>query len=337
MSEPVQMTAEVAAALRLAFAPTEVGKLPKMFCRACSQSQAKTCEQHPRKNKCGECGGFHSAGTLHLDYIGHAEATDRLLAVDPAWDWEPLALTAEGRPAFDNNGGLWIRLTIAGVSRIGYGDAPGKSGGNAVKEAIGDAIRNAAMRFGVGLDLWRKTERAETDAAVADPGPADPDGRIIGRGDHRVDRDEWQERVAAAARIRPYDAAEDRLKVLWSDAGGDPAMEQAVRRAVEQLRLEKAAAAEAAAKHEEEKIAALAAHPPAAEPDRKPAAPAEPDPIAEQQAAEWDAKWREKLEAAVKEKDAPTIRALIKLARENNSPELKREGTIALDMLRSGA
>ena len=33
-----------------------------------------------------------------------------------------------------------------------------KSGGDAMKEIIGDALRNAAMRFGAALDLWHKGE-----------------------------------------------------------------------------------------------------------------------------------------------------------------------------------
>ena len=41
-------------------------------------------------------------------------------------------------------------------SRLGYGHAEGKTGGDAVKEVIGDALRNAAMRFGAALDLWHK-------------------------------------------------------------------------------------------------------------------------------------------------------------------------------------
>lgn len=56
----------------------------------------------------------------------------------------------------DANGGLWIKLTVCGVTRLGYGDAQGKSGGDAMKECIGDALRNAAMRFGAALDLWHK-------------------------------------------------------------------------------------------------------------------------------------------------------------------------------------
>jgi hypothetical protein len=53
---------------------------------------------------------------------------------------------------------MWIYLTICGVTRLGFGDPGDNSngGGSAVKEIIGDALRNAGMRFGVGLDLWHK-------------------------------------------------------------------------------------------------------------------------------------------------------------------------------------
>lgn len=101
-----------------------------------------------------------------LDYVGHAAVTQRLLEVDPSWSWEPLAVGADGLPAFDPVGGLWIRLTVCGTTRLGYGDAQGKKGPNAVKECIGDAIRNAAMRFGVALDLWAKENIADTGGRV---------------------------------------------------------------------------------------------------------------------------------------------------------------------------
>jgi len=87
-----------------------------------------------------------------LDFVGHAHVTDRFLSVDPHWNWEPFALDDRGLPAFDNAGGLWIKLTICGVTRLGYGDGPDP------KQRIGDALRNAAMRFGVALDLWAKTD-----------------------------------------------------------------------------------------------------------------------------------------------------------------------------------
>ena len=92
-----------------------------------------------------------------LSYIGHAALTDRLLQADPNWTWEPVADPASiGLPMAGNGVEMWIRLTIDGTTRYGYGDAPGKKGGDAIKEAIGDALRNAAMRFGVALDLWHK-------------------------------------------------------------------------------------------------------------------------------------------------------------------------------------
>lgn len=92
-----------------------------------------------------------------LSYVGHAALTARLLDVDPLWTWEPMACTAEGLPAFDADGGLWIRLTVNGMTRLGYGHAAAsKAAGDRVKEVIGDALRNAAMRFGAALDLWHK-------------------------------------------------------------------------------------------------------------------------------------------------------------------------------------
>ena len=97
-------------------------------------------------------------GGVKLAYVGHAALTDRLLDTDPAWAWEPLAFDDRGLPAIDDCGGLWIRLTVCGITRLGYGDAGDKKGANAMKERIGDALRNAAMRFGAALDLWHKGE-----------------------------------------------------------------------------------------------------------------------------------------------------------------------------------
>jgi hypothetical protein len=133
-------------ALMVPFDSAQVGLLPKPY------------SKDSTKGSCRECGGYHGLPAVHLSYVGHAVATARLLSVDPGWYWEPMSLTPDGLPLFDSSGGLWIRLTVCGVSRLGYGDAGGKTGVNAVKEAIGDAIRNAAMRFGVALDLWAKQD-----------------------------------------------------------------------------------------------------------------------------------------------------------------------------------
>lgn len=130
--------------LRAEFEPHQISLLPRPY------------EKEAKKQKCGECGGFHGMPAVHLSYIGHAALTDRLLEVDPFWTWEPLALDPNGLPLLDKDGGMWIRLTVCGMTRLGYGDAQGKTGPNATKERIGDALRNAAMRFGAALDLWHK-------------------------------------------------------------------------------------------------------------------------------------------------------------------------------------
>jgi hypothetical protein len=138
------MTPEKATALRKPFPPESVGKLPK--------------------------------GGVMLDYVGHAAVTDRLLTVDPEWSWDFALHRADGTPVLDDgSGNLWITLTVCGVTRRGVGD------GKNAKERIGDAIRNAAMRFGVALDLWAKENLVEFAqqrvSAVADlqAGAREPD------------------------------------------------------------------------------------------------------------------------------------------------------------------
>lgn len=146
--EPLEM-------LREPFPDNQISKLPK---ETGAQAKQRKTDQDAGKWPaiCKVCGGRHHANAVHLDYVGHAATTDRLLDADLKWSWEPLALTPAGLPAFDTNGGLWIKLTVDGVTRIGYGAADGKTGGDAIKEIIGDALRNAGMRFGMALDLWHK-------------------------------------------------------------------------------------------------------------------------------------------------------------------------------------
>lgn len=165
------MNAEIAAQLRAPFKPEEVGKLPKVFCKSCREAPNKVCANHKRI-RCGTCSNSMTEAHLHVDYVGHAETTDRFLQVDAEWNWEPLATNADDVPYLDGYGGLWIKLTIAGVTRIGYGHADGKKGPDAIKEAIGDALRNAGMRFGVAIDLWgAKFERESKVTIEPEPEP----------------------------------------------------------------------------------------------------------------------------------------------------------------------
>lgn len=138
--------------LRVPFEANQISKLPKP-----TKAQTDMVRSDYQKGmRCQLCGTWHHKDVVHLDYVGHAAITHRLLDVDPLWSWEPVAVDANGLPMLDKDGGMWIRLTICGMTRLGYGDAEGKTGPSATKERIGDALRNAGMRFGMALDLWHK-------------------------------------------------------------------------------------------------------------------------------------------------------------------------------------
>lgn len=178
MTESTRMTPDAAVALRRPFPPESIGKLPK--------------------------------GGQMLDYCGHAAVTDRLLTVDPEWTWDFLAYTSEGLPVTkDSEGNLWIRLTVCGVTRIGVGD------GKNAKERIGDAIRNAAMRFGVALDLWAKEDLVEfaQHAAAHQADPAQQK-RHDARQATRAQAGQPETGEAMTAKTR------GRLFVLFSEAPG---------------------------------------------------------------------------------------------------------------------
>ncbi len=167
------------AKMRDPFPPNQISKLPQPMKRR------EEMDKLP-KAKCGICGGYHATSmVMHLDYVGHAALTNRLLDADPLWVWEPVAVNADGSPHMDAQGGMWIKLTVCGVTRLGYGDAQGKLGPNAVKECIGDALRNAAMRFGAALDLWHKGDDLnpqqddDPPPKAAEPAKAKPAGAHI--------------------------------------------------------------------------------------------------------------------------------------------------------------
>lgn len=196
-------SSDALAKLREKFPASDVDKLPKVLSK--NDQDRGACVEGSRYSADGTyCGGFH-ARAIHLDYVGHAALTERLLDCDPEYTYEPVAFGEDGLPKFDANGGLWIRLTVAGTTRLGYGDAQGKQGPNAVKEAIGDALRNAAMRFGAALELWRKTDRkdAETQRGVQpQPQSAIPDEIV----------QEWVDALTDAADLTA-------LARLWAEAG----------------------------------------------------------------------------------------------------------------------
>ena len=209
--------------LRTPFPPEYVGKLPRVTCRACSEGR---CGDH-QKSKCDECGNYISTRHIHLDYVGHADVTIRLLEVDSEWSWAPKATDVDPEllkaamasgdaeivravienapPKFetDRNGspvGLWIKLTVGGVTRLGVGSCPcGQN--DAEKVLIGDALRNAALRFGVATE------------PVGQGRPGRPDGRErdrIGRAGQPA-----RQRAVCSRRVRerrPGRAAPERQR-----------------------------------------------------------------------------------------------------------------------------
>lgn len=195
---PHQIDDDVWTRLNAPFPLDQIEKLPRAL-RAGDQDKGR-CERGGHYSADNfYCGGWHPK-SIHLDYVGHAGITTRLNEVvgPPNWTWEPMyrdvsdqmadlikaALTAgdqalarvlfESCPAKYTDGGLWIRLTILGASKPGFGDAQGKSGPNAIKELIGDAIRNASLRFGIATYLWSKSESAQILKAGGDPDANDP-------------------------------------------------------------------------------------------------------------------------------------------------------------------
>ena len=171
------MNKEQAQALRKPFPPETIGTLPK--------------------------------GGTQLRYVGHAAVTDRLLEVDPEWNWEPFATTEHGLPALDEAGNLWIRLTVNGVTRPGVGD------GNNMKERIGDAIRNAAIRFGVALDLWSKDE--------LESNIPEPDAGLLDLIDAATTLDELRELWKQARTKVERDAITSRSNAIKAESAGEQA------------------------------------------------------------------------------------------------------------------
>lgn len=174
---PAEDYARRLALLSKDFPKEQIEKLPKQLKRG---DQAKwQCRQGTQASADGYyCGGYH-ARSIHLDYIGHATITERLNEVDPQWTIEFMVTNPETHAPLVDAEGTWFNMTVLGVTRPCVGDAGGKGlTANGRKELIGDAIRNGAMRFGVGTYLWSKSEEAERrkrgELGEGDPEPAAP-------------------------------------------------------------------------------------------------------------------------------------------------------------------
>ena len=182
------LTDEKQAALRAAFEDHQIGSLPR--------------------------------GGTQLDFVGHAAVTDRLLQVDPEWTWEPFATSEHGAPLVLHDGkrrSLWIRLTVCGITRPGVGIVVGDKD-EVEKELISDAIRNAAMRFGVALDLWHKGgslngDSPDQDTSTQESEP-ETDWAALGWND-QADHDTTKAAIKAEAATLSDDSKE--ALRAWAD------------------------------------------------------------------------------------------------------------------------
>ena len=242
--------------LRKPFPPELVGKLPRVTCPDCSDKR-KNCDKH-EKSKCNVCQAWVSTKHIHIDYVGHADTTSRLLDVDPEWNWEPAGADESGLPKLDidergNPVGLWIKLTVGGVTRLGYGSVPAGQP-DAVKVLIGDALRNAAMRFGVALDLWAKGDRADLtkETATASGGkavrgrqanggeafenarPAPPNGHAPAADKPDADAiTEWAALIDTITCQEDADKADAELKEIFTGGKMTPVTANAIRNAIQ--------------------------------------------------------------------------------------------------------
>ena len=139
------MDKTMSSALMADFSSEAIGHKPATWCRQCAETvrgrQGKSCKDH-KVAWCPKCRTTITEAHTCLDFVGHADVRARLCEVDPEWSWAPfefpgtgsLVLSADGQPV-----GLWIMLTVGGVSKPGYGSVD-KGKAEAVKELIGDCL-----------------------------------------------------------------------------------------------------------------------------------------------------------------------------------------------------
>jgi hypothetical protein len=115
-------------------------------------------------------------GGITLDFVGHADVTKTLIEVDPLWTWQPVAWDDNGMPKIHVANGvatMWGIMTVHGKQMLGVATVQANKP-DLYKELASDFIRNAAMRFGLFLSLWTKSEWEDQAAS-----PSDGKGRKV--------------------------------------------------------------------------------------------------------------------------------------------------------------
>lgn len=102
-------------------------------------------------------------GGIVLDFVGHADVNKALIEIDPLWTWQPVAWDDNGMPKIHVANGvatMWGVMTIHGKQMLGVATVQANKP-DLYKELASDFLRNAAMRFGIYLSLWTKSEWEE--------------------------------------------------------------------------------------------------------------------------------------------------------------------------------
>ena len=220
------MDKAMSAALMADFSDEAIGHKPATWCKACAKAvrdrAGRSCGDH-KEIRCKKCRTKITEAHTCLDFVGHADVRARLLA---KWTRSGLGnrssspstgslILSDGSPV-----GLWIHLTVGGVTRPGYGSCD-KGKPEAIKELIGDALRNAGLSFGIAWKLWAKGERTGSDGedsgqqSAADcsttPSPARPPRR------QRAPRGQVARPAAQAVAAAPDDGEPDQDAQQYAD------------------------------------------------------------------------------------------------------------------------
>ena len=170
------MDKAMSAVLMADFTGEQIGHKPATWCKDCAavvrNKAGKCCNQH-QVVRCPKCKTSVTDAHTCLDFVGHADVRARLCDADPEWTWAPFdfpgtgsLILSDGHPV-----GLWITLTVGGVAKPGYGSVD-KGKAEAMKELIGDALRNAGLSFGIAWKLWAKGERSGGEGEGGQSGTA---------------------------------------------------------------------------------------------------------------------------------------------------------------------
>jgi hypothetical protein len=107
-------------------------------------------------------------GGVALDFVGHADVNKALIEIDPLWTWQPVAWDDDGMPKIKVANGIatmWGIMTLHGKQMLGVATVQANKP-DLYKELASDFIRNAAMRFGVYLSLWTKSEWEDAETTT---------------------------------------------------------------------------------------------------------------------------------------------------------------------------